>query len=421
MKRLTASSAIRARIESLQAPYRQALNGCVMGLPHSSAFPYIVDARFVPMFQDVISASHKVLKKFAQLSTSDDFFSGLLPDLGISGCASGHEVQNFDVFRIDTFFDPNTGSLKVLEFNTGDPSGFGCSDLMGDILGPLWAKEIPELELWRTRTVDQIIALLKSDRGAALSSKSVIAIVAPLNSSVNFDHRAIQSLLSPAFAKALHLNPADIQLDGNVVRSLDGTVIDFIFRDAWDEIAENESYKTFKRVLLENAAPHLSTLESNIGDEKYLFSLLSDSRICAKYFGDLASPLGRYLLPTWSLDSSCVESAIRDREKLVLKPSYGYGGFDVSVGRTLSKESWGDRLSAAIQSKKSYILQQYCEPSTADFLDQDGRIEEGLNTTLSLWGVGGSFAGAFVRASTSPVVNVHQGGNLTPVFFANEI
>ena len=35
----------------------------------------------------------------------------------------------------------------------------------------------------------------------------------------------------------------------------------------------------------------------------------------------------------------------------------------------------------------------------------------------SFWTHEDRFAGAFMRASASPVVNVHQGGGLAPVFF----
>ena len=115
---------------------------------------------------------------------------------------------------------------------------------------------------------------------------------------------------------------------------------------------------------------------------------------------------------------------IANKDKLVLKPSLGYGGNDVHIGYYTPEEQWKELISKAFEEKeKEWLVQERIE--TIPLLFQWG--EEGFaecDTSLGLQVFGSQYAGIFVRALppkySKGVINVHQGAQVPIAFEVDE-
>ena len=112
-----------------------------------------------------------------------------------------------------------------------------------------------------------------------------------------------------------------------------------------------------------------------------------------------------------------------NKDKLVLKPNDGYGGFGVAVGPTTVEKDWLDLIDQSFNEHISYTVQELVRIPVDQFpLVEDGEFKgfAPKNVNVNLWSHDGDFAGAFVRAAEGSIINVHQGGGMLPVFFAGK-
>ena len=105
------------------------------------------------------------------------------------------------------------------------------------------------------------------------------------------------------------------------------------------------------------------------------------------------------------------EFMLSNRERLVLKSSEGFGGYEVYPGRNVSPGEWTLHVEKALRERK-WVIQEYI-PS-ASYLYQAG--EYGCVEHHAVWGLfifGSRYGGGFVRIlpedNSSGVINAHQG------------
>lgn len=114
-----------------------------------------------------------------------------------------------------------------------------------------------------------------------------------------------------------------------------------------------------------------------------------------------------------------------NREKLVLKPSDGYGGFGVFVGSITKQADWEKAIATALDldGGRAYAVQELVDIPVEEFPEmEDGNLKgfAPKYVNINYWSHAGDFAGAFCRAAAGKIVNVHQGGGLVPVYFVGE-
>jgi len=109
---------------------------------------------------------------------------------------------------------------------------------------------------------------------------------------------------------------------------------------------------------------------------------------------------------------------LSNKDKLVLKPSFGSGGEGVHIGHYLPGDQWQELVFQAFR-EKTWVVQERIE--THPFLFQWG--EEGFaqcDTSLGLQVFGSRYAGVFVRTLPGEygkgVANVAQGGQVVVGF-----
>lgn len=379
--------------------YLKELSKLFPNFPMTSAHPLVLSSKYLPFFNQVVSASYRTLLTIeAEILRRKSEYEELSTLRLIRNYTHSPTLDKFPVFRIDTFFDANTGVLKILEFNTGDPSGLGWADAMTAAL----VKTIPEaIHTSNLRPIMMTTYLASYLRQKSKREDPTIAIVSPNDSTVRFDHVALKFQLSNFFEKVLLIEPADVCLMNNVPHDRAGNKIDVLIRDAWDEICNPKQFNELQKTIIENKCLVINPLSSNIGDEKLLMCKMKESEI------------GPYLPLTYKAN----DIKVSQKDSWVLKPSYGYGGYGVTIGKDVTEEGWRRAYDLALNDSQNWIIQQFVSPPKTTWRSSDGNILEKMNTNLSLWSIGGVFAGAFARLSQANVINVHQGGAFLPVLW----
>ncbi len=276
--------------------------------------------------------------------------------------------------------------FQILEAQAGDPSAMGWHDALCESLG-----EKP--------------VLMESHRRAfeALTPKRRIAFVVVRESIVESDHRLLAEHYTANGWHALVTDPRELHFDGTRLHAR-GEPIDAVFRDALDELFVGD-FKPGGEALIAamraNAVVVMNPLAAAIADDKSLLAPLSE--------------LHPAHVPQTRVLTSNIEADVRaNRAELVLKPVDGYGGFGIVVGPFVNDAEWNAAVTHALSAGR-FVVQRYVPlPRERVELLDGSEIEAFL--IHSLW-FHPHLAGAFVRASTNPVVNVHQGGGLAPVVF----
>jgi uncharacterized circularly permuted ATP-grasp superfamily protein len=101
----------------------------------------------------------------------------------------------------------------------------------------------------------------------------------------------------------------------------------------------------------------------------------------------------------------------------VIKPTFGYGGRGVNVGREKTEGEWDQLLQDAAGKPGEWTLQEYVEIPEEPFPVFGPKLRfEPRKVNLNPYLFGGTYAGSFVRLSKSSIINVTAGGGMVPVF-----
>jgi hypothetical protein len=113
---------------------------------------------------------------------------------------------------------------------------------------------------------------------------------------------------------------------------------------------------------------------------------------------------------------------IANKDKLVIKPSLGLGGQQVSIGQAIFRKEWEYIVGAALR-KRTFLVQELVDAPR--FLYRSG--EEGCAFHDTVWGVwllGSQYGASMVRllpaAKSRKVVNAAQGAEVSAVFEVDE-
>ncbi|HEX8560300.1 MAG TPA: hypothetical protein VF668_19545 [Pyrinomonadaceae bacterium] len=115
-----------------------------------------------------------------------------------------------------------------------------------------------------------------------------------------------------------------------------------------------------------------------------------------------------------------VEHLRRERGRFVLKPNDDYGGRGVALGARSTESEWDEALALALAG--DYVAQEAVELRTEVFpvFDAGGWSLRPMFADTNPFVFRGRVAGAMVRLSDSPVVNVTSGGGEAGLFVLEE-
>lgn len=117
-------------------------------------------------------------------------------------------------------------------------------------------------------------------------------------------------------------------------------------------------------------------------------------------------------------ETNLVEFILNEREKLIIKPSAGYGGKGVHIGKNVPRKEW-ERLIEIALIEKNWVVQEYVE--SLPYLYQQG--VNGYAVCDAAWGffiLGSGYCGGWVRVlpreGSKGVINCHQGATISVIF-----
>ncbi len=125
--------------------------------------------------------------------------------------------------------------------------------------------------------------------------------------------------------------------------------------------------------------------------------------------------------PDSKLEEPLEHLVLREKNRLVLKASRGYGGRDVVLGWRTSRKAWQAAWQMALDG--SWIVQERVHLPEARFpaLTPDGIEEVALHYDLAPYMIGGRCRGLGVRLSGSEILNVAAGrGSAVPAFLVGD-
>lgn len=297
--------------------------------------------------------------------------------------------------------------FQLLEVQAGDPSAMGWHDALAELF-----EEEPTLMPSHRRAFE------------ALTPGRRIAFVVAKDSIVESDHKLLAEHYAQNGWKALVVDPRELHFDGTRLLA-HGEPVDAVFRDALDELFLGEFIPGGTALLnaaLADAVVVMNPFCSALADDKALLEPLSTP---SRWNPELAAVLSAHVPCTrvvrerradWEGREVDLPDFLRSaREQVVLKPVDGYGGHGITVGPFVSAAAWDTALDDALRRPNRYVAQRYHALPRQQVELLEGSSQESF-VVHSLWFHPG-LAGAFSRASLQPVVNVHQGGGLAPVFF----
>lgn len=169
----------------------------------------------------------------------------------------------------------------------------------------------------------------------------------------------------------------------------------------------------FLATLRDRGATVSCMFEAEIKMHRRWFALLCDARYHHLLDAEELTTVQRYVPHTFDLTPETVEAAVADRDRLVFKRSYTYGGKGVLIGDQYSPEELRTLLTADVSA---WVCQRRVYTSGLDLPGADGRpVPFYFVLGVYLYGAGAS--GVLVRgAAGSPVVSVSQGGGVSWAF-----
>ncbi len=416
---------------------------------HGEAFPtylkpYFVDAGdrnfFGKTTQLMISSLNKIGDAYFQEGAfkKQIQISGRTAELAnIDAGYPGHQIVN----RLDVFYIPETGELKYLEFNCGDPSGMGWHDNLLEMF--LELPVIKELQKKYEVIVDWLVKshftifLRKyrqwcENKGIEPLEKPNIAFVCWNESTILSDFLSFVEYYKQMGHNAHFADPRDFDYDGKTL-TLKGQPIHLIYRDALDDFILDEFWEKSQPVLnayREGNVCFVNPVSAATGDWKSILEILSDPQYDSIFSPEEREAHRKHIPWTRTLlegktdykgkEIDLVSFVRNHKNEFVLKPNDGYGGFGILVGISSNQREWEDLMEKSFREGTTYTAQELVNIPKEKFPVMEGDKLQGFedkNVNINFWSHDGNFAGSFVRAAAGTIINIHQGGGLVPVFY----
>lgn len=336
--------------------------------------------------------------------------------------------------RFDGLLDEETGAFTLLECNAGDPSGEGLTDAVLDIiLDAGFLDVLGEEGYIYDRLIDAHHTLTQGlPQTNALAVGGDWVRLTNTDSFIHEDHRLFATRYEALGQPLKLIDPRTCVYDGYRL-SHEGRPIEVVLRDTIDELLLPPFWPGSKPVLDAYAKGDVlmfNPLKTILGDDKTLLeslSLASDHPGLSAACQDTlrrSMPWTRVLREGQTTYQGASVELLpflrQQREKMVLKPVQGYGGFGVVIGPETSPASWEQAIKDAMATPGSTIAQAFSPIPLTPFVTEqpDGTVQiQSKKVTLSFWVHQLRFVGCFARTSDDTVINVHQGGALLPLVY----
>jgi len=339
--------------------------------------------------------------------------------------------RNVVVARPDSFMFGD--SLKYLEFNSDSPAGVAWTDLHEQVfLELLHMRELSREQTLGTSSCQQLMmeAFKAAYKESGLSAPLSLAIVDWRDVATGREFRVIRDYYKQHGIEAVVADPREMELKGTTLYAA-GTPVSMVYRRVIiGELLKKKDEKgisDFLKAYQQRQVCVVNPFSAKISGSKAFMAVLSDPQY-EGYFDSQQNEVKRKYVP-WTRVLKESQTTYRDRqadvfeivrterERMVIKPTNGYGGNGVVIGKEAAQNKWESLLEKAANQPGNMTAQEYVPIPEEEFpfLEPEFHFEK-LKVNLNPYLFGGKYAGSFVRLSKSSIINVTQGGGMVPIF-----
>ncbi len=334
--------------------------------------------------------------------------------------------------RHDALFDGKT--LKFIEFNTDNPGGRGWTDTFNQLYReyPIYADLIKTYE--RPQPDRPMMALLLESLLACWKEyggkgKPRVGLVSYKSFVPGSDDEIVRDYLVEHGLDAHCVDSRDFEYrDGklwsnNVRFDIANMTLRFVFFRRFPR-----EHKDFLAALKDKAICQVNPFRATVGSEKQIMSFMTNPVHQHHFSAEETEAIQKHIPWTRSMhetvtmspdgtDISLKEFCLHERERLVLKPTGGAGGHEVTVGKTTDKAEWADAVESTLGCPW-YIVQEAVDIPEFEMpvLKDNKVVMEKKKLNVNPYVFNGKYAGAMGRVSESNVINVAKGGGIVPIF-----
>ncbi len=330
--------------------------------------------------------------------------------------------------RIDAFYLPDEGVLKVTEYNAETPAGAAYGDALVEVFLTLPAMR-PFLRRFDVRplvarhgVLHGLLAAHRAWTGKRGNTLPRIAILDWRDVPTYSEFLLFQEYFRANGLEAVIADPRDAELvDGRLV--LCGGPVDLIYKRVLiSELVERCGLDhAVIRAVQSGAVCMVNPFRCKILHKKASLAVLSDERN-AGLFSDAERsaivdhiPWTRLVAERMTTHEGrsvdLVPFMLSQRERLVLKPNDEYGGKGIVLGWTVDDAAW-ERAVAAALAVPHVVQERVAIPSESYPSVADGRLvfADRILDTNPYACYGSYVEGCLSRLSTAALVNVTAGG-----------
>jgi hypothetical protein len=332
---------------------------------------------------------------------------------GISRPLSEHVV-----YRLDTCISKD--GLKILEVNVGPWIGGLSMSRLFECFASIPALKLRIEEDGLTCEEPFPAAMETIVQACRARNVNVIALIEDKSSWAHSESAVAEAIdmLRHLGLDAVHVAPSDLRLDSNSGHlTFEGKYIEGMCRlfPLSKLTSASADYRHVVVALQRRTIVDIMLAESWLTGCKAAFAILWDSEFQNCFTDRERRLIERYTPRTWHLSRRTKDLAISNKDQIVLKPNFGFGGSGVVCGWELTRKAWKAHLESALRSDEKFILQQRvcgCAFPSVFYSPDDHCVKSpNCSAVLGLFMAQRRYIGGYVRAhpGLKGVINVKNG------------
>jgi glutathionylspermidine synthase len=397
--------------------------------------PFFLSSEEKNLIARVSEAFYSITNKIIKASLHDrdlqSYFSYKdIPQewLDIDKGYEGHAV----ITRLDALYDGK--NLKFLEFNTDNPGGKGWTDIVEEIV---FSHSVyrnlfpPAYKGYEKKVVDGLFKAIMNSFNAfwGKEKEPSLGIIEYRESQFRSDAEIVRDYFREKGVRASLVDPRDFEYRGGILTAERMEYNIFLRCVKAQELLDYpEQLKPFISAYINGDMCMVNSFRALLGSEKSILSLICNKKFHHYLTEEETLIIQKHIPWTFRMSDNIVTSRqeetdireylIKKQEKFILKPSWGYGGKGVILGKHVSSGEWDEAIKK-YGGNENWIAQEYVEVPRIEVpvLKETGKVEvENKYFNLSPYVFGGRYVGCLGRISDSPVINVSAGGGIIPVY-----